>query len=65
MGVLVRNRGRLVTDRELLVSVWGTAHGNDAQMLGAHVAQLRRKIEPEEGPRYVKTDPRIGYRFAI
>jgi two-component system, OmpR family, KDP operon response regulator KdpE len=58
----VRNRGRLVTDRELLISVRGTAYANDAQVLRA---QLRRKIEPEEGPRYVKTDPRIGYRFAI
>jgi two-component system KDP operon response regulator KdpE len=65
LRVLVRNRGRLVTYRELLVSVWGTAYADDTQVLRAHVANLRRKIEPEEGPRYVKTDPRIGYRFAV
>jgi two-component system, OmpR family, KDP operon response regulator KdpE len=65
LRVLVRNRGRLVTYRELLVSVWGTAYADDTQVLRAHVANLRRKIEPEEGPRYIKTDPRIGYRFAI
>jgi two-component system, OmpR family, KDP operon response regulator KdpE len=63
LRVLVRNRGRLVTYRELLVAVWGTAYADDTQVLRAHEAKLRRKIEPEEGPRYVKTDPRIGYRF--
>jgi DNA-binding response OmpR family regulator len=65
LRVLVRNRGRLVTYRELLVSVWGTAYADDTQVRRAHVAHLRRRIEPEEGLRYVKTDPRIGYRFAI
>jgi two-component system KDP operon response regulator KdpE len=64
LRVLVRNRGRLVTYRELLVAVWGTGYADDTQVLRAHVANLRRKIEPEDGPRYVKTDPRIGYRFA-
>jgi two-component system KDP operon response regulator KdpE len=65
LRVLVRNRGRLVTHRELLVSVWGTGYADDTQVLRAHIANLRRKIEPEEGPRFVKTDPRIGYRFAV
>jgi two-component system KDP operon response regulator KdpE len=65
LRVLARNRGRLVTYRELLTSVWGPAYADDTQVLRAHVANLRRKIEPEEGPRYVKTDPRIGYRFAL
>jgi two-component system, OmpR family, KDP operon response regulator KdpE len=64
LRVLVRNRGRLVTYRELLVAVWGTGYADDTQVLRAHVANLRRKIEPQDGPRYVKTDPRIGYRFA-
>jgi two-component system, OmpR family, KDP operon response regulator KdpE len=64
LRVLVRNRGRLITYRELLVAVWGAAYADDTQVLRAHVANLRRKIEPEDGPRYVKTDPRIGYRFA-
>jgi two-component system KDP operon response regulator KdpE len=65
LRVLVRNRGRLVTYRELLMAVWGAAYADDTQVLRAHVANLRRKIEPPEGPRYVKTDPRIGYRFAM
>jgi two-component system KDP operon response regulator KdpE len=64
LRALVRNRGRLMTHRELLVSVWGGGYGEDTQVLRAHVANLRRKIEPAEGPRYIKTDPRVGYRFA-
>ncbi len=64
LRTLVRNRGRLMTYRDLLVSVWGAGYGEDTQVLRAHVANLRRKIEPAEGPRYVKTDPRVGYRFA-
>ncbi|HZE16215.1 MAG TPA: winged helix-turn-helix domain-containing protein, partial [Mycobacterium sp.] len=65
LRTLIRNRGRLVTYRELLVSVWGQAYADDTQVLRAHVANLRRKIEPPEGPRYVRTDPRVGYRFAL
>ncbi len=64
LRVLARNRGRLVTHRELLTAVWGPGYSEDTQVLRAHVANLRRKIEPETGPRYVKTDPRVGYRFA-
>ncbi len=64
LRVLVRNRGRLVTHRELLTTVWGSAYAQDTQVLRAHVANLRRKIEPDGGPRFVKTDPRVGYRFA-
>jgi two-component system KDP operon response regulator KdpE len=63
LRVLARNRGRLVTYRELLISVWGPAYAGDTQVLRAHVANLRRKIEPREGLRYIKTDPRVGYRF--
>jgi two-component system KDP operon response regulator KdpE len=64
LRVLVRNRGRLMTHRELLRSVWGAGYGEDTQVLRAHVANLRRKIEPADGPRYIRTDPRVGYRFA-
>ena len=61
---LARNRGRLVTHRELLVTVWGPGYGEDTQVLRSHIANLRRKIEPASGSRYVKTDPGVGYRFA-
>jgi two-component system KDP operon response regulator KdpE len=61
---LARNRGRLMTHRALLVEVWGIEYADDFQVLRAHVANLRRKIEPPEGRRYIHTDPGVGYRFA-
>jgi two-component system, OmpR family, KDP operon response regulator KdpE len=61
---LVRNRGRLMTHRDLLVSVWGAGYADDPQVLRAHIANLRRKVEPAGGPRYIRTDPGVGYRFA-
>ena len=64
LRVLARNRGRLMTHRELLVAVWGPGYGDDTQVLRAHIANLRRKIEPAQGPRYIRTDPRVGYRFS-
>jgi two-component system KDP operon response regulator KdpE len=64
LRMLVRNRGRLMTHRELLVSVWGAGYGEDTQVLRAHIANLRRKIEPPDGPRLIRTDPGVGYRFS-
>jgi two-component system KDP operon response regulator KdpE len=64
LRLLVRNRGRLITHRELLVSVWGAGYSDDTQVLRAHIANLRRKIEPPSGPHFIKTDPGVGYRFA-
>jgi len=64
LRVLARNRGKLLTHRALLVEVWGVEYEDDLQVLRAHIANLRRKIEPEDGPRYVTTDPGVGYRFA-
>jgi len=65
LRTLVRGRGRLMTHSTLLREVWGPAYEDDTQLLRAHVANLRRKIEPEPSkPRYVTTDPGIGYRFA-
>jgi two-component system, OmpR family, KDP operon response regulator KdpE len=64
LRMLVRNRGRLMTHRDLLVSVWGAGYGEDTQVLRAHIANLRRKIEPAGARRYIRTDPGVGYRFA-
>jgi two-component system, OmpR family, KDP operon response regulator KdpE len=63
LAQLARNRGRLMTHRELLISVWGSGYGEDTQLLRAHIANLRRKIEPATGQRYIRTDPGVGYRF--
>jgi two-component system KDP operon response regulator KdpE len=65
LRTLALNRGRLMTHSTLLREVWGTAYEDDTPLLRAHVANLRRKIEPEpSNPRYVTTDLGIGYRFA-
>jgi two-component system KDP operon response regulator KdpE len=66
LRVLVRNRGRLMTHRALLTDVWGPQYVNDVQPLRTHIARLRAKIEPDGGtPRYIVTDPGVGYRFAL
>ncbi len=73
LALLARNRGRLMTHRDLLVSVWGAGYGDDTQVLRAHIANLRRKIEAPSAGRaggtragggYIRTDPGVGYRFA-
>jgi two-component system KDP operon response regulator KdpE len=65
LRTLARNRGRLLTHRALLVDVWGPQYASDTQILRTHIANLRRKIEPPgEGPRYIRTDPGVGYRLA-
>jgi two-component system, OmpR family, KDP operon response regulator KdpE len=66
LRALVRNRGRLMTHRTLLTDVWGPEYTDDIQPLRTHIARLRAKIEPAgvAGPRYIVTDPGVGYRFA-
>ena len=64
LRTLARNRGRLMTHRMLLTEVWGREYADDTQVLRVHLANLRRKIEPADGPRYIQTDPGVGYRFA-
>jgi len=64
LRMLARNRGRLLTHRELLVGVWGSGYGDDTQVLRAHIANLRRKIEPADGTRIIRTESGVGYRFA-
>jgi two-component system KDP operon response regulator KdpE len=64
LRTLLRNRGRLMTHRALLSEVWGPAWSEDTATLRTHVANLRRKIEPPDGERLIRTDPGIGYRLA-
>jgi two-component system KDP operon response regulator KdpE len=65
LRVLVRNRGRLMTHRALLAKVWGPEYVDDVQTLRTHIARLRAKVEPDgQAPRFIVTDPGIGYRFA-
>jgi two-component system KDP operon response regulator KdpE len=64
LSVLIRNRGRLMTHRMLLVEVWGVGYEDDLQVLRTHIANLRRKIEPPGEHVFIRTDPGVGYRFA-
>jgi two-component system KDP operon response regulator KdpE len=64
LEVLVRGSGRLVTQRQLLQEVWGPAYQRETNYLRVYLAQLRRKLEPDPSrPRYLVTEPGMGYRF--
>ena len=66
LRTLLRNRGRLLTHRGLLTEVWGPEYAEDTPILRTHIANLRRKIEPADGRQsLIRTDPGIGYRFAV
>jgi two-component system KDP operon response regulator KdpE len=65
LRTLMRQSGLLLTHRALLSEVWGHAYEQDTQVLRVHIANLRRKIEADPAaPRYILTDPGIGYRFS-
>jgi two-component system KDP operon response regulator KdpE len=61
---LVAHGGRPVPHRELLQAVWGPDYGEQVEYLHVFINQIRKKIEPEPSkPRYVLTEPWVGYRF--
>ena len=62
--ILVRNAGKLVTQRQLLQEVWGPQYERETNYLRVYFAQIRRKLEPDPArPRYFITEARMGYRF--
>ncbi|MET0929939.1 MAG: response regulator transcription factor [Aeromicrobium sp.] len=64
VAVLVRNRGRLVRQVDLLHEVWGPGYEQETNYLRVHLASIRRKLEPERGePRLFVTEAGLGYRF--
>lgn len=64
LEVLVRNEGKLVSQVQLLKEVWGPAYETESNYLRVYMAQLRRKLEPNPPrPRYLITEPGMGYRF--
>ncbi len=61
---LIAHPGRLVSQQQLLLDVWGPAYAKDVQYLRVYLAQLRKKLEPDPGaPRYFVTESGMGYRF--
>jgi two-component system KDP operon response regulator KdpE len=64
--VLASNRGKLVTQVQLLRDVWGPNYGEETNYLRVFMAQIRRKLEPDpSSPRHFITEPGMGYRFEV
>jgi two-component system KDP operon response regulator KdpE len=62
---LVAHTGRPVTHREILQAVWGPDYGDEPEYLRVFINQLRKKIEANPAkPKYILTEPWVGYRFA-
>ncbi|MBV8695878.1 MAG: response regulator transcription factor [Chloroflexi bacterium] len=58
--------GKVLTHRSLLRAVWGPEYGEEADYLRVYVRQLRRKVEVEPSrPRYILTEPGVGYVFHV
>ncbi|PWU47951.1 DNA-binding response regulator [Micromonospora globispora] len=64
LEILVRNPDRLITQKYLLQEIWGPRYERETNYLRVHMGNLRRKLEPDPSqPRYLRTDPGLGYRF--
>jgi two-component system KDP operon response regulator KdpE len=64
LAYLARNAGKVLTHRQILQAVWGGEYGDEAEYVWTYLRRLRRKIEPDpEHPRYLLTEPGVGYRM--
>jgi two-component system, OmpR family, KDP operon response regulator KdpE len=64
LEVLLRNPGKLLSQKQLLMDVWGPGYDNAGGNLRLYMAQLRRKLEPDPArPRWLITEPGMGYRY--
>ena len=64
LKIMVQQAGRVLTHHQILTKVWGEQYSGDAHMLRVNVSNLRRKLEPDPlRPRYLITEPGVGYRF--
>ena len=64
LEVLLRHPGKLVSQRQLLLEVWGPGYADATGNLRLYMAQLRRKLEPDPArPRWLLTEPGMGYRY--
>jgi two-component system, OmpR family, KDP operon response regulator KdpE len=64
LEVLLRNPGKLLSQKQLLTDVWGPGYDNASGNLRLYMAQLRRKLEPDPTrPRWFITEPGMGYRY--
>jgi two-component system, OmpR family, KDP operon response regulator KdpE len=66
LTTLVRHAGKVVTHQQLLREVWGPSHDDQSHYVRVYMAHLRHKLETEPArPRYLLTEPGVGYRLAI
>jgi two-component system KDP operon response regulator KdpE len=64
--LLAQNPGRVLTHRQILLQIWGPAHGQDVPYLRVFIGQLRQKIETNPAsPDFIRTEPGIGYRWML
>jgi len=64
LAFMLRNAGRVITHKKLLTAIWGRTYTEQTDGVRVLVRQLRKKIEPNPiAPKYLKTEPWIGYRF--
>ncbi|MEW9532463.1 response regulator [Microbispora sp. NPDC049125] len=64
LEILLRNPGKLISQRQLLTEVWGPVYVKESHYLRQYMAQLRRKLEPDPArPVHLLTEPGMGYRF--
>ncbi|RJL30060.1 response regulator [Bailinhaonella thermotolerans] len=64
LELLLRNPGRLISQRQMLAEVWGSKHLRETHYLRQYMAQLRRKLERDPArPAHLITEPGMGYRF--
>lgn len=61
--LFARSPGRVLTHKVLLRSIWGPAGEHQPEYLRVLIAGLRKKIERGEGPKYIQSEPWVGYRF--
>jgi two-component system KDP operon response regulator KdpE len=65
LSFLAKHAGRVLTHKQILTAVWGPAHTEDTQYLRVYIGQLRHKVEERsDDPRFILTEPGIGYRIA-
>ena len=66
LKMLMAHAGKVLTHRQLLREVWGAGYEHDAHLLQVNVSNLRRKLEPDPArPRYIHTEPGVGYRVRM
>jgi two-component system KDP operon response regulator KdpE len=66
LQALLKHAGKVLTQRQLLSEVWGPNSTEQAQYLRVYIAQLRRKLEEDPArPKYLQTEPGVGYRLVV